>query len=171
MSTLQITTSKPDVYLKLAVYDNGDEIVSITGKGFAQIPAVIFQKDRTEGGPGEPSRDSRPASKTHSIRGSIKAEKSIKDKSRRSNSQTSTSDNLKINHSRSNSRQSIDPEPEEPEASFKPHKYIIEATVLKESWPLSPANWDFVTKLKETENSEMKGKFKINSLAPLNCIV
>ena len=122
-----------------------------------QIPAVIFQKDRTEGTPNEPSRDSRPTSKTHSIRGSVK-DKSVKDKSRRSNSQTSTSDNLKITHSRSNSRQSIEPEAEEPEISFKPHKYIIEATVLKESWPLSPANWDFVTKLKETENSELKGK-------------
>ena len=38
------------------------------------------------------------------------------------------------------------------------HKYIIEAVVLKDSWPLSPAHWLFVNSLKENESSDSKCK-------------
>lgn len=65
-----------------------------------------------------------------------------------------TNDN-KVPHSRSNSRQSIDHEIED-DSPIKTHKYIIEASVLKDSWPLSPSNWEFVNKLKESENAELK---------------
>ena len=40
---------------------------------------------------------------------------------------------------------------------FQPHKYIIEAQVLKDSWPLSEASWAFVQMLKELEKNELKG--------------
>jgi hypothetical protein len=64
LSTIQVTTSKPDVYIKLSVYDEGEEVVSVTGKGVAQIPAVIFHKDRLEGAEALTGRrDSRPSSK------------------------------------------------------------------------------------------------------------
>ena len=46
MSTLQLTTSKPDVFLKLAIYDNGEEVISVHGKGTALISAFMFLKDR-----------------------------------------------------------------------------------------------------------------------------
>ena len=60
--TLNITTSKPDVYLKLTVYDNGEEIVSATGKGSVQIPAIIFQKDHiNENGAEFVHNNSRPS--------------------------------------------------------------------------------------------------------------
>ena len=61
--TLNITTSKQDVYLKLTVYDNGEEIVSATGKGSVQIPAVIFQKDHIENGAELVPNSSRPSNK------------------------------------------------------------------------------------------------------------
>jgi len=41
----------------------------------------------------------------------------------------------------------------------KAHKYIIEATVLKESWPLSLTQWAFVNTLKENEAAELKSNF------------
>lgn len=44
LSTLQLTTSKPDVYIKLSVYDHSELVVSVCGKGTAQIPAVIFHR-------------------------------------------------------------------------------------------------------------------------------
>ena len=39
------------------------------------------------------------------------------------------------------------------------HKYIVEAQVLKDSWPLSEASWVFVQMLKELEKNELKGKY------------
>ena len=49
------------------MYDNGDLVTSVLGKGAAQIPAVIFQKDRTDAeGQQQASRESRPSSKTQS---------------------------------------------------------------------------------------------------------
>ena len=75
-------------------------------------------------------------------------------KNKRSSSQTSISDH-KANVSRSNSRLSVEPENDD-DSLIKTHKYIIEASVLKESWPLSPSNWEFVNKLKEAEVSELK---------------
>ena len=38
----------------------------------------------------------------------------------------------------------------------KSHKYVIQATVLKDSWPLSEASWAFVQMLKEMEKNELK---------------
>ena len=40
---------------------------------------------------------------------------------------------------------------------IQPHKYIIQAEVLKDSWPLSEASWAFVQMLKELEKNELKG--------------
>ena len=38
----------------------------------------------------------------------------------------------------------------------KTHRYIIEACVLKDSWPLTPSQWAFVNSLKESEAAELK---------------
>jgi hypothetical protein len=65
LTSLQITTSKPDVYVKLTIYDNGVEVLSSTGKGGAVIPAFIFLKDRTN--TSSDSSGSRPGSKTSPI--------------------------------------------------------------------------------------------------------
>jgi hypothetical protein len=65
LSSLQITTSKSDVYVKLAIYDNGVEVLSATGKGCAVIPAFIFLKDRSAANSGGTS--SRPGSKNRTL--------------------------------------------------------------------------------------------------------
>ena len=41
---------------------------------------------------------------------------------------------------------------------FQPHKYIIQAVVLRNSWPISESAWNFVQVLKELEKNELKGK-------------
>jgi hypothetical protein len=68
LTSIQLTTSKPDVYLSLSVYDNGEEVITVTGKGTAFIPAFIFLKDPGEivGSGNEPNTigASRPVSKT-----------------------------------------------------------------------------------------------------------
>jgi hypothetical protein len=65
MTTLQLNTSKSDVYIKFTIYDNGEEVLSVTGKGCALIPVFMFLKDRGDGtNPNEVQTSSRPASKT-----------------------------------------------------------------------------------------------------------
>lgn len=65
LTSLQLTTSKTDVYIKLSIYDNGVEVFSTTGKGIAVIPAFIFLKDRvSEAEQTLTSVQSRPGSKT-----------------------------------------------------------------------------------------------------------
>ena len=41
---------------------------------------------------------------------------------------------------------------------LQPHKYIVQATVLRNSWPLSESCWAFVQLLKEQEKNELKGE-------------
>ena len=43
--SLQLQTSKTDVYVKLSVLDNEEELISSVGKGHVVLPAFIFQKD------------------------------------------------------------------------------------------------------------------------------
>lgn len=62
LTSLQLTTSKSDVFIKFTIYDNGEEIMSVTGKGLAVIPAFVFMKDRDN--QNDPSSlISRPGSK------------------------------------------------------------------------------------------------------------
>ncbi len=36
------------------------------------------------------------------------------------------------------------------------HKYVIQVTLLRKSWPLTPTQWQFVEQLKEQERNELK---------------
>ena len=44
--SVQMNTSKADVYIKLAILDNEEEQISIVGKGHVVIPSYIFLKDQ-----------------------------------------------------------------------------------------------------------------------------
>ena len=41
--------------------------------------------------------------------------------------------------------------------AFQPHKYIVQAEVLRQSWPISESSWTFVNMLKDLEKNELKG--------------
>lgn len=47
IATVQVQTSKSDVFIKLQVLDNEEEIVNATGKGHAVIPAFNFLSNET----------------------------------------------------------------------------------------------------------------------------
>lgn len=47
IATVQVQTSKSDVFIKLQVLDNEEEIVNVTGKGHAVIPAFNFLSNET----------------------------------------------------------------------------------------------------------------------------
>lgn len=52
------------------------------------------------------------------------------------------------------------------EKENKPHKYIVQATVMKNSWPLSESSWTFVQQLKEQEKNELKVAYKERPPSP-----
>ncbi len=41
----------------------------------------------------------------------------------------------------------------------EPDKYIVQAQVLRNSWPLSEAHWAFVQMLKDIEKHDLHGTF------------
>lgn len=57
LSTIQINTSKLDVYIKLVILDNEVEVATSQGKGHAVIPSFIFLKDL------DPNEEKRPSSR------------------------------------------------------------------------------------------------------------
>ncbi|KAK3097303.1 hypothetical protein FSP39_008511 [Pinctada imbricata] len=144
LASVQVNTSKQDVYIKLVILDNEVEVASTQGKGHAVIPSFIFLKDL------DPNEEKRPSSRT-SVKGKGSKE-TVGGKGKRSSSAKSPEGRL----SRSSSRHSETSEPDLEEKDFKPHKYIVQATVLKNSWPLSESSWAFVQMLRELEKNELK---------------
>jgi hypothetical protein len=65
-----VIASKPDVYMKLSIYDNGEEIFNVSGKGIAVVPAFIFLKDKNDSAISDYGATSRPGSKTSALRAS-----------------------------------------------------------------------------------------------------
>ena len=45
LASIQFSTSKSDVLMRLTVLDNNDEVVSIEGKGNLVLPAFLFMRD------------------------------------------------------------------------------------------------------------------------------
>ncbi|NXL41655.1 ADGB protein, partial [Podilymbus podiceps] len=156
VATVQVQTSKSDVFIKLQILDNEEEIVSVTGKGQAVIPAFNFLSNET--------LLSSQSSKTQIIQSSAKKE-------------SETGGSKKRGHSSSS---------KDTKTSFKPrlvqegpptledvplllenfqnnggspqqsHKYIVQALVLYNSWPLTESQSLFVQELREMEKNEMK---------------
>uniref|UniRef100_A0A8B9TAD0 Androglobin n=1 Tax=Anas platyrhynchos TaxID=8839 RepID=A0A8B9TAD0_ANAPL len=156
ITTVQVQTSKSDVFFKLQVLDNEEEIVSVTGKGHAVIPAFNFLSNETH--------LSSNGSKTQIIQSITKKD-------------SETGAFKKKGHIST---------PKDTKASFKPgplkeglytleeeslllenfennhgspqqcHKYIIQALVLYNSWPLTESQLLFVQTVKEMEKNEIK---------------
>lgn len=146
LSTIQVNTSKLDVYIKLVILDNEVEVATTQGKGHAVIPSFLFLKDF------DPNEEKRPSSRasTKETKGKGGSKENVGKK--RSGSGKSPEGRT----SRPSSRHSDASEIELEERDFKPHKYIIQAMVLKNSWPLSESSWAFVQMLKDLEKNELK---------------
>lgn len=66
MASIQFSASKPDVFIRLTVLNNNEEVVSVEGKGSAVLPAVLFMRDVTNSATQSTVTQpvSRPPSKT-----------------------------------------------------------------------------------------------------------
>uniref|UniRef100_A0A669P8W9 Androglobin n=1 Tax=Phasianus colchicus TaxID=9054 RepID=A0A669P8W9_PHACC len=155
IATVQVQTSKSDVFIKLQVLDNEEEIVNVTGKGHAVIPAFNFLSNET--------LLSSRSSKSQIIRGIGKKEsESGFKRSRHVSAPKDTKSSFKKGISQE--RLSVLEEESFPLENFEnnqgspqqPHRYIIQALVLYNSWPLTESQILFVQSLKETEKTELK---------------
>ncbi|XP_053398044.1 androglobin-like [Mercenaria mercenaria] len=174
LTSIQMNTSKSDVHIKLVVLNNEEEVASTLGKGHAVIPAFTFLKDINPDE--EPKRSTSRAlhGSDHSNKGESKTKKggkrggSGKSNDGRGSTPTPTARSPRtppasgrsprrssqVDHHSDGGLSDGDLE----ERDLRPHKYIIEAQVLKDSWPLSEASWAFVQMLKEMEKNELKGR-------------
>ncbi|NXW18540.1 ADGB protein, partial [Circaetus pectoralis] len=155
IATVQVQTSKSDVFIKLQVLDNEEEIVSVTGKGHAVIPAFNFLSNET--------LLSSHSSKTQIIQSSTKKESETGGSKKKGH--ISSSKDTKTSIKPGLVREGL-PMLEEsfllenfqnndgsPQRSYK---YIIQALVLYNSWPLTDSQSLFVQELKEIEKNEIK---------------
>ncbi|XP_076445485.1 androglobin-like [Babylonia areolata] len=148
--SIQVSTSRTDVYLRLCVMDDDQELTSATGKGHVVLPAVILHRDLqapTEEVGLAPvpmldiRRPSRSSEKMLIIRtGFFDVTMFI---------QWLSPGLLRDSHF---SDLALSEGVEE-----KVHKYVIQASVLKNSWPLSEEDLTFINKLMEDEKNELKG--------------
>ncbi|XP_062575227.1 androglobin-like [Saccostrea cucullata] len=146
LASIQVNTSKLDVYIKLVILDNETEVATTQGKGHAVIPSFIFLKDL------DPNEEKRPSSRasTKETKGKGGSKENVGKK--RSGSGKSPEGRTSRPGSRISDASEVDLE----EKDYKPHKYIIQAMVQKNSWPLSESSWAFVQMLKDLEKNELK---------------
>ncbi|NXE75474.1 ADGB protein, partial [Cochlearius cochlearius] len=156
IATVQVQTSKSDVFIKLQVLDNEEEIVNVTGKGHAVIPAFNFLSNET--------LLSSHSNKAQIIQSSTKKE--LETGGSKKKGHISSSKDTKTTFKPGLVRegpliledesfllenfQNNDGSPQQP------HKYIIQALVLHDSWPLTESQSQFVQELKEMEKNEIK---------------
>ncbi|NXI56282.1 ADGB protein, partial [Chloroceryle aenea] len=160
IATVQVQTSKPDVFIKVQVLDNEEEIVSVTGKGHAVIPAFNFLSNEM--------LLSAHSSKSQIIQSSIKKEnwKNSETRGSKKKGHISNSKDMKTSfksvlvregapllEDESSLLENFQNNDGSPQQS---HKYVIQALVLYKSWPLTESQSLFVQELKEMEKNEIK---------------
>ncbi|KAM5264004.1 androglobin [Ctenodactylus gundi] len=156
--TIQVRTSKPDVFVKLQVLENEETVVSSVGKGQAIIPAFSFLG--SEKGVSSQSskqvlhlhsptkRESEMYAKKKAAQGSQKSSKSrpgsmVADMVLPLLEAEGTSVPTTITEENGSTPQQV-------------NKHIIQCLVLRDSWPLTESQLAFVQALKDSEKSESK---------------
>nr|KAG5705054.1 hypothetical protein BaRGS_018784 [Batillaria attramentaria] len=165
ITSLQICTSKPDVYVRLMVLDHEEEMASAVGKGHTVIPSFIFLKDPPQPGeesavPPGPQESKRSNSRGSNRGGAAVAKMAAKAK----RNESAKSHDGRASRSSQQSEPGVSDDLDEKDA--KTHKYIVQAEVLHNSWPLSESSWAFVQLLKEQEKNELKVGYKERPASP-----
>ncbi|NWZ19881.1 ADGB protein, partial [Asarcornis scutulata] len=156
ITTVQVQTSKSDVFFKLQVLDNEEEIVSVTGKGHAVIPAFNFLSNETHlSSNGSKTQIIQSITKKDSETGVFKKKGHIstpKD-TKASFKPGPLKEGLFTLEEESLLLENFENNHGSPQQS---HKYIIQALVLYNSWPLTESQLLFVQTVKEMEKNEIK---------------
>nr|XP_056708582.1 androglobin [Euleptes europaea] len=152
IATVQVQTSKSDVMIKLQVLDSEEEIVSTIGKGHAVIPAFQFMSN---------DRSLSSQSSKGQVQSTVKKEPEVVIPKKKGT--VSGQKNVKAP---TKPLQEGPASVEEEMLTFVPvieenipqqtHKYIVQAQVLHNSWPLTESQMTFVQTLRELEKNEIK---------------
>ncbi|NXY41508.1 ADGB protein, partial [Ceuthmochares aereus] len=155
VATVQVKTSKSDVFIKLQVLHNEEEIVSVTGKGHALIPAFNFLSNEKLLSSHSSETIIHSSTRRESETGLSKKKSSISSsKDTKSSSKTGLVQECPpIVEDESFLLENFQKSDVSPQ---QPHKYIIQAFVLYNSWPLTESQSLFVQELKEMEKNEIK---------------
>ncbi|XP_029449900.1 androglobin [Rhinatrema bivittatum] len=142
IATVQVQTSKSDVFIKVQILENEEEIVSSTGKGHAVIPAFQFHFQQKE----------RPLSAQSSRSEGINSPKKERNSPNINDSKTpSRPDSGQDIHILTNY---IIPEHSLTTSQYQ--KYIIQVLELHNSWSVTGSEMAFIQELKEIEKNENK---------------
>ncbi|XP_075718978.1 androglobin isoform X2 [Rhinoderma darwinii] len=144
MATVQVQTSKSDVFIKIQILDNDEEVVSVTGKGQALIPAFCFM-------PNERPLSSHSSKSQVLVSGTKKGR--ISSGGSQKNNKTSSRPGSIAETQHSGESETTEEKMPSPQPT---HKYIVQATVLFRSWALTDSQAAFVQTLKDMEKQEMK---------------
>nr|XP_031535706.1 androglobin [Vicugna pacos] len=152
--TIQVRMSKPDAFVKLQILENEDVIVSATGKGQAIIPAINCLG-------GEKALSSQSSKQILLSHAAPKKEQEfyIKKKS----AQGSQKYYKRLGSAIDTGQPIVDEETtcvptteENASTSQQVYKYIIQCSVLYNSWPLTESQLMFVQALKDLEKNDSK---------------
>ncbi|KAM5165226.1 androglobin [Mantella aurantiaca] len=144
IATVHVYTSKSDVFIKLQIFDNNEEVLCVTGKGQALIPAFCFQ-------PNERPLSSYSSKSLVFSSGTKKGRNGSGGSQRNSKPSSRPGSTFATQHTEENeSHEEKTPTPQ------PAHKYIIQATVLYKSWMLTESQATFVHSFKEMEKQEIK---------------
>ncbi|KAH0622366.1 hypothetical protein JD844_024615 [Phrynosoma platyrhinos] len=154
IATVQVQTSKSDTIIQIQVLDSEEEMVNSVGKGHVVIPAFNFMPSErpsssfstgSKGGvvPNTPKKEAEVV--VPKKKGAIAAQKNIKSSMKMSQEGPVSTE-----------EETITVPVIEENIPHQPHKYIIQASVLHNSWPLTESQMIFVQALKELEKNEIK---------------
>ncbi|KAM4866335.1 androglobin [Thomomys bottae] len=155
--TIQVRTSKPDVFIKLQLLESEEVMVSATGKGQAIIPAFSFLGT-------EKALSSQSSKQVLSYHTSLKKDPEIPSKKKSAQgSQKSfkgrpgssiVEPGLSVLEEEVISVPTIEENSSTPQQGYK---YIIQCLVLHDSWTLTEGQLTFVQALKDLEKTDTKG--------------
>uniref|UniRef100_A0A674IHR4 Androglobin n=1 Tax=Terrapene triunguis TaxID=2587831 RepID=A0A674IHR4_9SAUR len=155
IATVQVQTSKSDVFIKLQVLDSEEEIVSTVGKGHAVIPAFNFlcterplSSQSSKGQISQSSTKKDPETGGTKRKGALATQKGIK-----SHRPESVLEGQAVIEEEPVILPALEKNAVDPQQT---HKYIIQALVLYNSWPLTESQLAFIQALKEMEKNEIK---------------
>ncbi|XP_039914065.1 androglobin [Hirundo rustica] len=156
-ATLQVQTSKSDVFIKLQVLDNEKEITSVIGKGNAVIPVFNFWSNQSLPSSHLKNLQSTPSSKKKGLEtGRLKKGSHISSKDSKTSSKTDLVQEVPVMKTdESFHLENFENNVGSPQQS---HQYSIQALVLHDSWPLTESESLLVQELKEMQKDEIKVK-------------
>ncbi|XP_061480044.1 androglobin isoform X3 [Rhineura floridana] len=154
IATVQVQTSKSDTIIKVQVLDSEEEMVNSVGKGHAIIPAFHFisterplssQSTASKGGVAQSTSKKEPEVVVPKKKGAVAAQKNVKSSTKSSQEGPASTEEETV----------VAPVIDE-SLLHQSHKYIIQASVLYNSWPLTENQMIFVQALRELEKNEIK---------------